>query len=153
MRRSIYIFIALILTTLSITSCSFETDTIDGDGNMEGMWHLERISWAAADSTGYDSIADYSKQRIFWSFQHELLQLRDFDSGHLPLLCRFDISDGKLSLHEFYLNVRSHDNPITNLSELTPYGIESLTPTFDYSISGSKLTLKSGNTTLNFVRF
>lgn len=152
MKRSFYIFISLIAVFV-ISSCSFETDTVSGDGDMEGMWHLERITKTSRDSAGSETVVDLSKKRIFWSFQHKLLQLEDYDKPDTLILCRFNISGGKLSLSEFYLDHNNSDSLTTNLSLLVPYGVNSVNPTYDYTINGSNLTLRADSTTMSFKRF
>lgn len=153
MKRSFYIFISIFVALLAVSSCSFETDTVDGDSNMEGMWHLESIEhMSVADSTA-DSVQNFSNQRIFWSFQHDLLQLKDYDGGRTTLLCRFHIADGKVDLYNFYINQRSHDSILVNLAPVIPYGFSSLTPTFNYRLKGGRLTLSTDSTRMNFKRF
>lgn len=153
MKRSFYIIVLFLAAAFAVSSCSLESDTVSGDGNMEGMWHLESIEYLATESTGKDSVADFSGERVFWSFQHKLLQLKDYDGGRQQMLCRFDIADGKLTLHDFYINTRDHDNVTTDISKLEPYGITSLTQTFSYNIDGSHLTLRDETKTLRFKRF
>lgn len=136
-----------------MSSCSFETDTVSGDGDMEGMWHLERITQTHSDSLNHESVVDLSKQRIFWSFQHKLLQLEDYDKTDSVVLCRFNISGGKLSLSEFYLDYDNSDSITTNVTYLEHYGINSLNPVYDYTINGSRLTLRADSTTISFKRF
>lgn len=153
MKRSFYILILLMAAAFTLSSCSLETDTVSGDGNMEGMWHLESIEYLATDENGSDVIDDFSGERVFWSFQHDLLKLKDYDGGRKEMFCRFDIADGKLTLHDFYINSRDHDNITTDMSILEPYGITSLTQTFSYNIDGSHLTLKDGTKTMRFKRF
>lgn len=120
---------------------------------MEGMWHLERITKTSSDSAGSETVVDLSKKRIFWSFQHKLLQLEDYDKPDTLILCRFNISGGKLSLSEFYLDHNNSDSLTTNLSLLVPYGVNSVNPTYDYTINGSNLTLRADSTTMSFKRF
>ena len=79
--------------------------------------------------------------------------LKDYDGGRKEMFCRFDIADGKLTLHDFYINSRDHDNITTDKSILEPYGITSLTQTFSYNIDGSHLILKDGTKTMRFKRF
>lgn len=153
MKRSFYILILFIATAFAVSSCSLETDNVPGDGDMEGMWHLVSIEYLNVDGAGKDSVADMSGERVFWSFQHKLLQLKDYDGGRQTMLCRFDIADGKLTLHDFYINARSHDNLTTDMTKLTPYGLTSLTPTFSYHISGGKLTLEADGEVMRFKRF
>lgn len=149
MKKKAFIALSVFAMILAMTACSFETDTVDGDGDMEGMWHLESI---VKSTTAGDSTNDLSNSRIFWSFQHDLMQVKDYDSGD-SYFGRFTISDGTLSLHDFYDNQRAHDDTITDVSKLIPLGITSLTPVYNYSISGSRLTLKNDSTTMKFKRF
>ena len=80
MKRNILLSIIFILTVVSFASCSFETDTIDGDGKIEGFWHMERIDTLVSDSAGVSTVVatkDLSRELLFWSFQHKLLELSD----------------------------------------------------------------------------
>lgn len=154
MKRSFYILISLFFITFIISSCSFETDTVAGDGDMEGMWHLERITnTTSTDSITHESTVDLSNKRIFWSFQHKLLQLQDYDLKDTLILCRFDIADGKLSLSEFYLDHNNADSLTEDASYLLRYGINSINPVYNYSIDGSRLTLRTDSSVLSFKRF
>lgn len=137
-----------------LASCSLETDTVSGDGKIEGFWHLERVETLAADSSAETIVTDYSHLRLFWSFQHNLLELSDKDGNYKWINCRFAISGGQLTINETYIESDNrYDDPTTDLSLLAPYGITRLNPTFSYTISGSHLTLTDGNTRLYLKRF
>lgn len=138
----------------TLASCSLETDTVSGDGNIEGFWHLERIETLATDSTSESTVTDCSKMRLFWAIQHKLLQLTDKDGNYKVLNCRFTVSGGQLTITEVYeASTERVDTPTDNVSLLAPYGITRLNPTFSYTISGSHLTLTDGNTRLYLKRF
>lgn len=154
MKRLYYILILpLLFITLSLGSCSFETDTVDGDGKIEGMWHLESIEYLGQSNNSKDSVQDLSNKRLFWSFQHKLLKLNDADGYVNQLLCRFTVGNGKLNLTEFYIQYRDRDSLINDVSQYVPYGIYSANPSFDYNISGGRLTLRTDSTVLRLRKF
>lgn len=153
MKRNIILFTIMAFVAVCLASCSLEADNVDGDGDFEGFWHLESIETLAADSTSSATTQDLSHQRFFWSFQHKLLQLKDFDGPNKTYLCRFEIAGGKFTVTQAYYSSNGDDVPIENDSVLAAYGIPGLNKQFDYSIDGGKMTLTSGNTRLRLKKF
>lgn len=149
MKRIILLPICLLLMACFV-SC--ETDTIDGDGKIEGFWHLESIETLATDSTT-DSITDMSKRYFFWSFQRNLLELSDKTEETRILLCRFNVGGGRLTITEVFLPSYGSDVPTTDVSLLKPYGIDKLNATFTYSIDGDNMTLTDERVRLRLKRF
>lgn len=147
----LYAFAAFV--ALCLGACSIETDTVDGDGDFEGFWHLVQIETVAADSTEESTIQDLSKQRLFWSFQHKLLQLRDFDENNSTYLCRFEIANGQFTITEAYYAVYGNDTLMTDISDLAPYGVMQINVPYSYQIDGSNMTLSYGNTRLRLKKF
>lgn len=154
MKLTNILYIFLLMVAVSLTSCSLETDTVSGDGNIEGFWHLELIETLAADSISEPVVTDCSKLRLFWAIQHKLLVLTDKDGNYKVLNCRFTVGGGQLTITEVYeASTERVDTPTDDLSLLAPYGITRLNPTFSYTLSGSHLTLTDGNTRLYLKRF
>lgn len=156
MKHNFIFFFSIIILAICFSSCSFETDKVDGDNDFEGFWHLESIETVSTDSTSESITKDYSKQRIFWAFQMKLLELQDFDNDRIPsVFCRFNIVNGKITITEAYRfsDAEQQDVPLDNDSVLIHYGIPALNTTYDYSIDGSKMILSAGNTRLRLTKF
>lgn len=156
MKRNIFFFIVLFFTVISFVSCSFETDTIDGDGKLEGFWHLERIDTLVTDSAGVSTVAatkDLSKDLLFWSFQHKLLELSDKNLVYTNVLCRFTIEGGQLKIGDTFTSGYGVDSPNTNPALLQPYGMSKMNETFTYRVDGGKMTLTDNNIRIHLKRF
>lgn len=138
---------------ICISACSLEADNVDGDGDFEGFWHLESIETLSTDSASTSPVQDLSHQRLFWAFQHKLLQLKDYDEPNRTYLCRFDISNGHFTVTNAYYSSNGDDHAVENDSVLVPYGIPGLNKQFDYSIDGGNMTLTCGNTRLRLKKF
>lgn len=154
MKRNIFLSILFILAVFGLASC--ETDTIDGDGDVEGFWHLERIEALAADSTGTMSTIenkDLTNELIFWSFQHKLLELSDKNGLHQNILCRFTADNGHLTIGETYFPSYGQDSLVNDVNLLIPYGITKVNQTFTYNVKGGKMTLTGDNVRLHLKRF
>lgn len=148
------ILFPILLTLLFTCIVSCETDTIDGDGKIEGFWHMESIESLATDST-VDSVQDMSRKYVFWSFQHNLLELSDKGGEYQQLYCRFKAEDGQLTISEIYIPTYGKDSLATeaSLPIIKPYGISKLNSTFSYDIDGGKMTLTGEGVRLRFKRF
>ena len=157
MRRNISLFLFSILSISFLAACSFNTDNVSGDGNLEGFWHLERIEYLSTDAAGattVSSVSDLSNQLIFWSFQQKLLELSDkLDESRGALLCRFTANDGHLTIDNVYIPSYDTDSLSTDVSLLAPFGMDQLNKTYSYTIHGSKLTLTGSDRRLFFTRF
>lgn len=153
MKQKIFLFPLVVFAVICLAACDLEADKVPGDNDFEGFWHLERMEMLATDSTSEPVVQDLSNQRIFWSFQHKLLQLRDYDNGYSQYLCRFQIAGGKITITEAYYWKDANDHPITDGTLLKYYGIADLNTSFDYHISGSHMTLSNDSIKLNFKKF
>lgn len=134
-----------VLGILFLTGCDFDTQD---NGDLDGFWHLERVDTLATNQS-----VDYSQARIFWSFQHKLLQLSDLenntiiyefdtDGTHIVLVrpCMFDRSDG--------------DTLVTDLKVLEPYGVNSLMEYLTIvSLDKERMVLKSAELMLHFKKY
>ncbi len=153
MKHNILYLSLLAAVVLVLSACSIDTDTVAGDGDMEGFWHLETIQTLPTDSTQSTVIRDLRDQRFFWSFQHKLLELRDYDSGNKTMLCRFAIAGGQLTITEAYIESLGNDQQTTDTTLLAPYGITRLNQPYDYRINGSRMTIDVDTTRLYLKRF
>ena len=76
--------IALFTAVMALTSCGMEIET-SGNGDLDGFWNLTQV-----DSTATGVTADVHEQRLFWSVQHKLLQLSDYQNQNPMCLLRFE---------------------------------------------------------------
>ena len=156
MKRNILLSIIFILTVVSFASCSFETDTIDGDGKIEGFWHMERIDTLVSDSAGVTTVVatkDLSRELLFWSFQHKLLELSDKNLVYTNVLCRFTTEGGQLKIGDTFTSGYGTDSPNSDPALLLPYGMSKMNETFSYNVDGSKMTLTDKNIRIHLKRF
>lgn len=143
MRRYLNI---LFFVTAVVWLCSCELET-SGNGKLDGMWKLVSV-----DTLSTSGVRAMSGERIFWSFQHKLLQLDDKSGSCQSVLFRFEHNGGSLRLYDPYLYDRDNgDAPVTDTGALAPFGISSLEENYTVeSLSGSKMVLRSENLRLNF---
>lgn len=156
MRRNIFLFLFSILSISFLAACSFNTDNVSGDGNLEGFWHLERIEYLSTDAAGattVSSVSDFSNQLIFWSFQQKLLELSNKSDETSTVLCRFTANDGNLTIGNVYIPSYDTDSLSTDVSLLAPFGMDQQNETYSYTIHGSKLTLTGSDRRLYLKRF
>lgn len=156
MRRNIFLFLFSILSISFLVACSFNTDKVSGDGDLEGFWHLERIEYLSTDAAGattVSSVSDLSNQLIFWSFQQKLLELSDKSDEISTVLCRFTANDGNLTIGNVYIPSYDTDSLSTDVSLLAPFGMDQLNKTYSYTIHGSMLTLTGSDRRLYLKRF
>lgn len=126
-------------------------DLIEGSGNgkLDGNWHLTAVDTLA---TGGRTVM--SADRKFLAVQGRLLVMSDGDET-TQLMFRFSYADGRLSISDARLNDRELGDPaVTDVSLLQPYGISSLTETFDVDFPRSgRMTLTGPLLRLTFERF
>lgn len=156
MKSKINFLFIVILAIFGLSSCSFETDKVDGDNDFKGFWHLESVETLSTDSASETVTHDYSKGRVFWAFQRKLLEIRDYDDYSIPtLFCRFNIANGKITITEAYRysDIEQQDIPVSDDSILIHYGIPTLNTTYDYSIDGGKMVLSTDKIRLHLRKF
>lgn len=144
--KHLYFFISLIIL-LWFTSCDLETS---GNGDLDGMWHIERM-----DSVNNGVQTDLKGERLYWSFQHKLLQLDDKNWIHPSLLLRFEKRGSILLVHDPYLyNREEGDEPLTEPTLLKPFGINMLRDTFTIEkLKGENFVITSKTVRLHMKRF
>lgn len=153
MKRHIFLFALLGLVVAGFAACTLEADKVSGDGKLEGFWHLESITTEAADSTSQPVVESLKEKRLFWAFQHKLLQMSDRDRVYKDYYCRFSVSSGQLTLTEAYANTYGKDSLLADWAPLAPYGVSEKMPVFRYKIKGGKMDLTIGTKRLHFVKF
>lgn len=142
-RHTLY---ALLLAAAILPFISCELETSD-NGDLDGFWHLTRIDTLATQGT-----RDMKQERIFWSFQKDLLKVDDKTGENSSILLRFNHSGGNLTLSDPYIYDReAGDIKLDDVEPLRPFGINALTETFTTtSLSGSHMTLESPMLRLSF---
>lgn len=98
MKKYIAIYTLLLAVMLAMFS-SCETETSD-NGDLDGMWHLMQV-----DTIATGGCRDMVPDRIYWSFQVRLCNLRNLVKGP-DVFCRFEKEEDMLRLHTFYMNDR-----------------------------------------------
>lgn len=122
---------------LPFVSCDIETS---GNGDLDGFWHLVRVDTLATQGT-----RDMISERIYWSFQHNLLKTDDKTGKNSSILLRFDRSGGNITLFSPYIYDReAGDIELEDPALLCPFGINDIPETFTVaSLSGSHMTIES----------
>lgn len=146
MRKLIYIFLFL----LAISSCTIETSD---NGDLDGLWHLERI-----DTISTGGVCDMSGERIFWAVEHKMLQLR---GGSDIYSFRFNDGGDSLILRDPYVSL-AYDNGsqtrgdtiLTDPQGLRQYGVQHLEEHFlKETMKGSRMVLRTDSFRLHFKKF
>ena len=145
MKRTIFLFLMACLV-MAFTSCDIETS---GNGDLDGYWHLTSV-----DSMQTGGTADVSEDRIFWRVQGDILNVTQPMKGG-NYIFRFTYQDNSLDLYDARFNDRDgSDSLVTNVNELFPLGITSLTPHYNVEkLSGSKMVLSNDTLRLRFTKF
>ena len=144
MKRFYISILSAVLASVFMASCELETSD---NGKLDGMWHLVGV-----DTLSTSGVKDTGKDKLYWMFQHDLLQLDDKIGVNKSILLRFKHSGGKLSVHSPYEYDRLEgDEPVTDVKLLAPYGVNALEEEFTVEgLSGGKMTLRSGDLRLRF---
>ena len=147
MKKTILSIVAF-LTLVLLSSCDLESS---GNGKLDGFWHL-----AGIDSLAVQTHADMRGRRIFWSFQHNLLELADRDFVHSPILMRFErIGTDTLRVNQPRFDDREEGDPeIDREARLYPFGVNMLDELFVIEkLTGNKMILRSNILRLFFEKF
>ncbi len=140
-----------ILLSLSLSlfsSCELETSD---NGDLDGMWHLMQV-----DTISTGGINDVVPQRIYWSFQVRLANLRSLVDGP-DVFCRFERNENLLRLHSFYFNDRPGGDPALDEATavvLKKVMVDSLTQTYRIdNLDASTMVLSTNTLKLRFVKY
>lgn len=146
-------FITLLFTLTLLSSCEFEQAS---HGNLYGFWHLVAVDTIAIDpatqAATTTSSTDLREQRLFWAMEGHLVEMNDHDHQHTPLVGRFSKEGDSLFVEQLYFSDRySGDPEVRELSDLLPYGIDTVSPRLLIErLSSGNLTLRSKNRRLKF---
>ncbi len=147
MKKTILSIVAL-LTIVLLSSCDLESSD---NGKLDGFWHL-----ATVDSLAVQTHADMRDKRIFWSFQHNLLELADRDFVHSPIFMRFElIGTDTLRVNRPRFDNREEGDPeIDYEARLYPFGVNMLDELFVIEkLTRNKMILRSNVLRLFFEKF
>lgn len=149
MRRLLYVLLILFATA----GC----DKWPENGDLDGMWQFLTVTYHTA---GGDSAVIVKDGQAYLSFQLDLAQIKavnmELDSATSTILARFNHSDGKLTLYDFYRHYRTADSLFTDADSLllTPLGIRGTSCTFDVaSLSSESMELESDYADITFRKF
>ncbi|WP_288318172.1 lipocalin-like domain-containing protein [Xylanibacter caecicola] len=141
-----YILFPLILFAgiLPFVSCELETSD---NGDLDGFWHLVRI-----DTLDTQGTCDMKQERIFWSFQKDLLHVDDKTGMNSSILLRFNHSSGSLTLSDPYIYDRgAGDIKLEDVSMLYPFGINAMEEKFNMiHLSSNHMIIESPMLRLSF---
>ena len=134
------------IVMLCFSACTLESDS-KAAGDLAEMWHCVYIEKGAAS-------VELKDQKVYWSFQGNLLLLEDKAGNHSRILYHFTKNGNTLELKEPYRYDRENgDELLTTPSLLSFYGIDTLAITFTIQQSENTMALVSNNVTLHFKRF
>ena len=138
MRKLTYI----IATALVAGATSCDIEHID-NGKLDGLWKLQ-----ALDSLSNQVTVDMSRSNLSYAIQGNLLQL-----GRVYF--RFDHQGDSLILHDPYVNSFDVSETLTDLSLVTPFGINNIPREAFYvdELSRSKMVLRSEFLRLHFEKY
>ena len=144
MRRcSIYIYGVCVMVLLTFMSaCDLHTSN---NGDLDGFWQLTSMDTLSTGRSG-----DMRSQKIFWSVQASLLEMRDLHDVnpgmcHEPILFRFNHEGDRLSLSEPIANNRNiSDSIVVDPVTVRFYGLSRLDETFKVlQLDADNMTLQS----------
>ena len=138
MRKLTYI----IATALVAGATSCDIEHID-NGKLDGLWKLQ-----ALDSFSNQVTVDMSRSNLSYAIQGNLLQL-----GRVYF--RFDHQGDSLILHDPYVNSFDVSETLTDISLVTPFGINNIPREAFYvdELSRSKMVLRSEFLRLHFEKY
>lgn len=138
MRKLTYI----IATALVAGATSCDIEHID-NGKLDGLWKLQ-----AMDSLSNQVTVDMSRSNLSYAIQGNLLQL-----GRVYF--RFDHQGDSLILHDPYVNSFDVSETLTDISLVTPFGINNIPREAFYvdELSRGKMVLRSEFLRLHFEKY
>ena len=138
MRKLTYIIATALIA--GATSCDIEH--ID-NGKLDGLWKLQ-----AMDSLSNQVTVDMSRSNLSYAIQGNLLQL-----GRVYF--RFDHQGDSLILHDPYVNSFDVSETLTDISLVTPFGINNIPREAFYvdELSRGKMVLRSEFLRLHFEKY
>lgn len=149
MKKYLSPFLLLLLWAFPWTSCDIQTSD---NGLLDGYWQLAEVD----SLMGNQGSRDMRPTRVFWAFEHHLLQVSDQTYLRNFCLLRFSRTDNHLQVYQPYvLDREDGDKPLVegDLPLLRYYGIQGLEEKFRIMhLDGSRMQLRSDSLVLNFVK-
>lgn len=144
MKKLIYIIFATICLTASFSGCTLE---MSENGDLDGFWNLRQI-----DTIATNKKADVKEERIYWSIQLNMIDVRFVDDKYKECVMKFEKSGDTITINTpCYFNHTDGDVLLTNEEPLRPYGINSLNESFIIEcLNSSYMTLRSEKLRLYF---
>lgn len=145
--------ILIVITMFVMTSCVVETSD---NGDLDGFWHLEQVDTLVTGGT-----CNLADKRIFWSFQHRLIQVSNYELFHdmRNYYMRFEQTNDSLFItsvfrYHSYLQYESDVQVTEMVDSLRSCGINDLNEHFEKEVLKSgKLQLKGKTLRLKFKKF
>ena len=144
MKRLLYIATVLILLTFGFSGCTLE---MSENGDLDGFWNLKQI-----DSLDINKKVDVESERIYWSVQLNMIDVRFVDGRIDECVMKFNKSGDTISISDPCYYYHTHgDKVITDVDALRPYGINSLNEKFIIDhLSPGHMVLRSDKLKLYF---
>lgn len=144
MRKLLYIFTMLLM----LAACDIHTSN---NGDLDGYWQLRSV-----DTLSSGMSCDMRDSMLFWSFQDNLLHVRDNKEEKLDkVFMRFTISDKVMTLTNPIIDLRdSSDLVLTDTTFLRHYGIHDMPETLKVvTLNSSTMILENRVLRLNFRKY
>ncbi len=135
----------MISLIMSLGACDIE---FSDNGALDGYWQM-----TSADSIATDGTCDMTGNRIFWSVQKDLLEVKQV--GFYGILFKFEYNNDFLTLSNPYVNDRdSFDIKVEDVSVVQPMGINKLEEQFVIiELNSDKMILQSDMLRLHFRKY
>ena len=144
MRKLLYIFTMLLM----LAACDIHTSN---NGDLDGYWQLRSV-----DTLSSGMSCDMRDSMLFWSFQGNLLHVRDNKEEKLDkVFMRFTLSDKVMTLTNPIIDLRdSSDLVLTDTTSLRHYGIHDMPETLKVvTLNSSTMILENRVLRLNFRKY
>ena len=144
MRKLLYIFTMLLM----LAACDIHTSN---NGDLDGYWQLRSV-----DTLSSGMSCDMRDSMLFWSFQGNLLHVRDNKEEKLDkVFMRFTLSDKVMNLTNPIIDLRdSSDLVLTDTTFPRHYGIHDMPETLKVvTLNSSTMILENRVLRLNFRKY
>lgn len=133
---------------LMLAACEIHTSN---NGDLDGYWQLRSV-----DTLSSGMSCDMRDSMLFWSFQDNLLHVRDNKEEKLDkVFMRFTLSDKVMTLTNPIIDLRdSSDLVLTDTTFLRHYGIHDMPETLKVvTLNSSTMILENRVLRLNFRKY
>ena len=143
MRKLIYLFFSILVCA----ACELHTSE---NGDLDGYWQLRSV-----DTLSSGNSCDMRDSMIFWSFEVNLMHMRDNKIDYEKVFMRFDLLRDTMMLYKPIIDMRdSSDIILTDFTILHHYGIHDVPETFKVeTLNSSTMILKNKVLRLNFRKY